>query len=495
MSVQRGRSALHSWAPLGAAVLLLALGAQPALGDGTETLGPPTLPIASGSGIAIGGIGLADAQPGNLGVSVPAGATVKQVLLYWEGANLVSADATPTQTIEVNGSAVTGSLIGGDTEYEIQYRTASYRADITSLGLIGPGSNTLSVGGLDFTQENDGAGVFVIYDDGSSATVEVRDGNDFAHIRHPGSLMVTVPQTFTFAAVPFDRTAGIDLLVGSVADDTGYLGFRPSSIEVTVGGTTTTFSDQLSSLSGRLLDALHLEVEVPAGETSVTVQLFSRNDEGDWDCTVIDLCPASMVWVAAGLSIEEGDGCITRTPGFWCNRPLAVDFLLPVEVCGITLDNVAPGTQGSAIEDLVFGRDHMIDNGGHPVDPGSVGYPHGISATNLQLVRQCAAARLNLAATGAARGNCGNEIPGILERIDECCDVELCTDSLAAIDASGCVGDLDEFNKESFGGNELAIPDGFPTSRGTGVKGYFPPGSGDSSICSRANGNGFINSR
>jgi hypothetical protein len=316
MSVQRKNSALLFCAPLGAALLLLALGAAPALGDGTETLGAPSVTIASGSGIAIGGVGLADSQPGNLSVDVPLGATVEQVLLYWEGANQLSVDATPTQTIEVDGSAVTGAMIGGDTQYALLYRTVSYRADITAFGLIGPGSNTISVGGLDFTTENDGAGVLVIYDDGTSAVVEIRDGNDYAHIRNGGALMVTVPQTFSFAAAPFDRTARIDLLVGSVADDTGFLGFRPSSIEVTVGATTTTLSDQLSSLSGRYLDALSLEVEVPAGETSLTIQLFSRDDDGEWNCAEIGNCPASMVWVAAGLSIEEGggEGC---TPGYW----------------------------------------------------------------------------------------------------------------------------------------------------------------------------------
>jgi len=257
----------------------------------------------------------------------------------------------------------------------------------------------------------------------------------------------------------------------------------------------TTFPYLLRSQSGRLWDALSLEVDVPAGETSLTVQLFSRDDDGTWDCAEIANCPASMVWVAAGLSIEEGDGCVTRTPGFWCNRPLAVDFLLPVEVCGITLDNVDPETQGSAIEDLVFGKDHAIDNGGSPVNPASLVYPNGISSKNLQLVRQCAAARLNLAATGAARGNCGNEIPGILERIDQCCALEQCTASVASIDASGCIEDLNAFNKERFRGHELAMPHWLPTSRGTGEAGYFPPGRADSSICSEANGNGFINSR
>jgi len=310
---------LHPCAPLAAALLLLVLGAQSVLADGTETLGLPTVTIASGSGIVTGAVGLADGQPGSISVDVPAGATVEQVLLYWEGANTDSADATPTQSIEVNGLFVSGDLIGGDTEYAEGYRTATYRADITALGLIGPGSNTVSVGGLDFTMVNDGAAVVVIYDDGTPAEVEVRDGNDYAHIRRGGALMVTVPQTFSFAPASVARTARIDLLVGSVADDEGFLGFRPNSIEVQVGTVLTTFSDLLNSQSGRYMDALHLEVEVPALETSLTVQLFSRDDDGEWSCEEVDNCPASMVWVAAGLAIEEGggEGCGLR---FWRKR-------------------------------------------------------------------------------------------------------------------------------------------------------------------------------
>jgi hypothetical protein len=192
---------------------------------------------------------------------------------------------------------------------------------------------------------------------------------------------------------------------------------------------------------------------------------------------------------------EGGEGCLSRTPGFWCNRPLATAYLLPLDVCGITLDSVGPADQGSALEDLVFGRDHWIDNGRNGVDPAGLGYPNGIAPQNLQLVRQCTAAQLNLAATEAAQGDCGTEIAGIVERIAECCMVDQCTASAADISGSGCIDDLDAFNKSWFGGNELPIPDAFPTSKGTGVRGNFPPGRGDSSTCREANGNGFINSR
>ena len=53
--------------------------------DGTNTLGPPSIDIATGSGFAIGGVGMVGMDTGNFDVTVPDGATVQQVLLYWTG--------------------------------------------------------------------------------------------------------------------------------------------------------------------------------------------------------------------------------------------------------------------------------------------------------------------------------------------------------------------------------------------------------------------------
>ena len=63
----------------------LALAAVPTVAgaDGTETLGPPSIPIAAGTGVAVGGVGLF-AQPASFTINVPTDAVVKQVLLYYE---------------------------------------------------------------------------------------------------------------------------------------------------------------------------------------------------------------------------------------------------------------------------------------------------------------------------------------------------------------------------------------------------------------------------
>jgi hypothetical protein len=298
-----------------ASALLLGSLTFVAWADGTEMLGTPTIPIEEGTGIVAAGIGLADAQPGDITVVVPAGADVKQVILYWEGTNRQSGDFTLTDTIDVNGSAVTGDYIGGNTQFSAQEWTVTYRQDITGLGLVAPGSNTLSVSGLTFTRSNDGAGVLVIYDDGSpTSQIDVRDGNDFAFINRPAPLNVTVKQIWDFVPANVDRVGTVDLMVGSVADDIG-VGFRPSSFEVTVGSNPpAVFSDQLNSLDGRYWDTVNLVVTVPAGAESLSVQIFSRDD----GVVAPGNLPASLVWLAGGFSVLTPplDTCWITTGGF-----------------------------------------------------------------------------------------------------------------------------------------------------------------------------------
>ena len=93
--------------------------------DGTETLGPPGIPIAAGSGIVAAGTGLAT-QPGDINFTVPAGATVEQVLLYWEGQDFGSF--TGDNTITVNGINVTGIQIGGPVFWLDNGVSTTYRA-------------------------------------------------------------------------------------------------------------------------------------------------------------------------------------------------------------------------------------------------------------------------------------------------------------------------------------------------------------------------------
>jgi len=303
------------------AACLVAAGASPAVAvpatfDGTESLGPATITIADGTSIITCGTGLLSSQPGSIRLDVPMGATVEQVLLYLEGAFSTGAMFKQRMDVLVNGVPVTAGAIGGPTGYGPNLFTASYRADITALGAIVPGMNTVMVGGLDFDVDNDGAGLLVVIDEGGPlAAIDVRDGNDSAYVMNPSPLDGTVMQTFTFPASSVDRFGSVQLFVGSVAGgNNSQLGFRPSSMEISCDGDVAVFSDQLDSMEGKFWDTVKLGVFVPAGATSITSQLFSRDD----GVVAPGNMPASLVWVTSAFSIEQPSeaSCWITTGGF-----------------------------------------------------------------------------------------------------------------------------------------------------------------------------------
>jgi hypothetical protein len=275
---------------IGGAALLLALVAD-ASADGTEVLGPPSVAIAPGSAIVAEGVGLASGQPATININVPTGATVQQVLLYWEGRG-----GFGDNTIVVNGNDIGGMLIGGPTATSSPSR--SYRADITGLGLVRAGTNTLTVSGLDFGSGGrpDGAGVLVILDTGAAtaAVISIKDGDDFAFIDLTGDQKTTKPVTFTFAPDNVARQADLVLFVGDAVAS------RPDIIEITINGVTQRLVDQLRSSDGPEWDALTLNVPIPAGAASATVQLLSQKDA----TSVLSSKPDSLAWVAAALSVN-----------------------------------------------------------------------------------------------------------------------------------------------------------------------------------------------
>lgn len=279
-----------------AVVLLAALGTQIVSGDGTEQLGTPSIAIADGTDVVSAGTGLLT-QPGTIDITIPAGATVNQVLLYWEGQFLKAGDHGD-DTITVGGNSVTGTLIGGPTTLA-GVDTETYRADITALGLVAPGANSISVTDMDFDFANNGAGILAIIDDGTPRSIELRDGNDFAFWRWDSPRDTTVPQTYNFAAAGSDRTATLDMFFSSVSGSASTGDFRPTSIEVESGGATTLFSDLLDSNDEDEWDTVEISPNIPAGATSLTVQALSRDDTG------LGRNPASFVWTAAALTVPE----------------------------------------------------------------------------------------------------------------------------------------------------------------------------------------------
>ena len=228
----------------GTAFVGLSIGIPAVLADGTEILEPTTETLADGSGIVGAGVGLSLGQPGDIEITIPAGASVEQVLLYWDGADRDYDGAAPVigtteDTIQVSGSDVTGTFIGGRT-FGTDVQLFTFREDITDLDLVSPGANTLSVGGLDFGNDSveTGAGVLVIIDDGSSSTLSIFDGSDYAYhaCTEDGNCSGTVRRTFAFPASSSARDAELTMFFTSVAGEVSGGELRPSVIRVWVGG-------------------------------------------------------------------------------------------------------------------------------------------------------------------------------------------------------------------------------------------------------------------
>jgi hypothetical protein len=153
------------------------------------------------------------------------------------------------------------------------------------------------------------------------------------------------------------------------------------------------------------------------------------------------------------------DQCLSRTPGFWGTHPHITALFLPVTVCGETLDGIDAGSCSSVTEALCVAPGNELKK---------------LSAY-AQLVRQLAAAKLNLNASVANGGTCGEAIAA---RIAEC-EALYCGASQSAISSSGCIEDLDAFNNSQ---------DTFPMTPSP----FDRPGPANSQECQEANGNKLV---
>jgi hypothetical protein len=179
-------------------------------------------------------------------------------------------------------------------------------------------------------------------------------------------------------------------------------------------------------------------------------------------CTIAgtDLPPVTAIADPVTCNFEEREGCLTRTPGFWGTHPAVTDRYLDVQVCGTTIDNIMVGSSTSAIEALCsMGTDKKI-----------------LGQQETQLIRQCTAAALNVAATLAEGGNCASDT-NIATVFAACCDADsVCTGVDTGYSISECIYLVDEFNNsmdtfdpEAFNNPGPAKPTKCQNSKGNGV--------------------------
>lgn len=266
-------------------------------------------------------------------------------------------------------------------------------------------------------------------DTGENATDT--DTSDF-ECQTPGLSVTKVcePQDGNDNAVSIEvANTGETLLENCVVNDEVFAGDCPATGDplFNINGTLSTNNFNLASgadtsvtgtVSGLTDDSCN-QVTVTCDITGTNKQISNTAD---------DLCEAG------------GEGCFTRTPGFWGTHPETTALFVPLaSTCGFAVTN-AP----EAIQDMCVSNQEAK--------------PNDTTQTHLQLMRQCTAALLNINATTAAEGDCESEFPGINDTLATCCFSNLCEQDSKAVAASGCIETLDAFNNDDFDGNELEQP-------------------------------------
>jgi hypothetical protein len=339
-----------------------------ALADGNETLGPPGLTVATGTGVVVAGVGT---QPNvntsaTIDVDVPLDATVEQVLVYWQGqVSSGPGPDTPDDEISINGTPVEGVWTASPVNPYLGENFYTFRYDATALELVEPGENTLTVSGMNFETTsisptgNKGVGVAVIYDDSSGGTVAgVLDGMDYAYSGFSTPLNTTEEQTFEFAPSSEERTASLGLMVGEALDH-DFTGVQGLVVEGEFD-TSETFSlvNELQSNQGFELDAAEHEVTIPAGAESVTVRLVSQG--GDQ--------PASFLWFFASLEIDA-PAAPSVTANLWVNTTAGGSPQRCATPCAYDVDE-AYGTFAAAVAAASCGDVIRVKTGTYPKQGG-----------------------------------------------------------------------------------------------------------------------------
>lgn len=179
--------------------------------------------------------------------------------------------------------------------------------------------------------------------------------------------------------------------------------------------------------------------------------------------------PVTAIAPEVVCNYEEREGCFTRTPGFWATHPgddarIGTYDFLPQTVCGVELDTVTAGRTDSAIEAMCsVGTDSKLP---------------GTSPQLTQLIRQCTAASLNIAASVEFGGSCESDYPQLGMMMDSCCGGEesLCTDGYeGSLTIGECIYYLDEFNNST----DTLYPEAFRK-----------PGKANPTYCQGAKNNG-----
>jgi hypothetical protein len=351
-----------------------------------------------GQGLAVseGGVGTQGIGTGSRSFTVDIGGPVQAALLYWAGrdrpcpqsggACVIPSQPYKDQVIKLDGVTITGAVIGTEGQpvsANGPINNIAYLADVTNLVKAkGTGLQTFTVRDGD-TASNlfrwNGVGLVVIYTDPADAgtyRILLFDGLDFAYGADPtpGATQVTDPITFNHGSDVSARVAHLHIFAGDAVAG------RPDRIDISNNPSVV---NGLDSSDGSSWDSDDLVVNIPAGVSSTTAQLFSAP---------ANMNPDSMLWTAGVLRLpvpvappptETGtEGC---TPGYWKNHTDSWSGYTPGQTVG-SVFNGASAFPSLASQTLL----QALQGGG---GPGTLG------AAKI-LLRAATAALLNAAHSG-----------------------------------------------------------------------------------------------
>lgn len=294
------------------ALIVAALLALPAVAGATP-LSPFIDLQEKGLTVVADGKGTQNWGGGSRTFTVNIGGPVRFALLYWigrqrpddapSGTSTCNAIAEPyrDQQLTFDSNSLTGTVIGTECQPVSgngPILNLAYFADVTSIvSARGTGSQSfiLSDGDLsDNLWRLSGAVLLVAYTDPLENRwfrVLVWDGMDFAFgiDPTPGDPRMTAPVTLNHGANLSPRQARLWIASGDSVPG------RPDKI------TISNNPDRINTLDGSAgldLDFDAIDVSVPAGVGSTTVQLFSEP---------LNQNPDSMLWTVAALRVEQLD--------------------------------------------------------------------------------------------------------------------------------------------------------------------------------------------
>jgi hypothetical protein len=322
---------------------------------------------------------------------VNVGGTVRFALLYWAGRErpcTLSGSECPfaqpykDQQVVFNGTAITGIVIGDETQPATglgegpPILNIGYFADVTSIvAAAGPGNHTFTFSDGDNASNLwrlDGVGLLVGYIDASDLTwyrVLIHDGLDFAFGADPtpGDTRVTAPVNLNHGANLSARTAELYLFTGD-----GEAG-RPDNLTISNNATIFNASDQSD---GNAWNTDMYTINVPAGVGTTTVQVNSEPPNAN---------PDSILWQVVALRVEQLD----VTPPT-CPTQLVVGP--PAQAITTFTDT------GSGLAELLVTKSENADT---VVPPFSVGTNDPVVVTSTK-IDQSKRARIEIRATDLA---------------------------------------------------------------------------------------------